>query len=721
MTTSLALEARAIRLDQIAGVSDLNPRLADENEIAELAASIFAVGQLQDLMVEPAELKGHYLILDGQRRWRAMHHLVESGSWPPDAPINVTVVDYGDEALRREKALAANTMRRALHPVDEYEAFAELAAAGVVEERIARDFGLDVRRVRQRLALGRLSPKIRAAWREGIIDATIAQAYTAGATHEAQDAVFDAMGTAPSVYAIKSSLRADTLREDAAETTYIGADAYLAAGGRIEEQLFDDGATWLDGGLAKRLAREKLMAEAEAIAAAEGWGFVVFQPEPNAGEYIVSDYELEYSPEEQKRVDELEECDAATTEEIEAGEAEKEAIDLRALLRQIPAAKRGSLGIVADLSHYGEPVFYRGWKQQPPEDAAVEDNHHSDSARAATRAEKGAAAASSPAAAPPKKTPKALREVLDASLDGAFAACIGTRPDLALMLAVAKFGPTYEGGASGCIQLSGGLSAYADDHVSELLGKLTGKAFDRALALCADAPLADLTAAFCEIVARSISVANRPHEDMPIGKCEPIAKALAARGAPLAERLNEALDREAYFAASKKTCVAVAEQLETPAINSVGKKALIASAVAADAAKKKWLPAPLSDWAALTATSPEAPRAEPQDKPLAQAMLEAIDADEQARRDKITRVCDFQAGAPLFGKFMIERVEVKDGAECKASDLRAAFLATASPTATARPLSAPEIGAMLKKLGVASKRKKDGVFYLGLALKDEAA
>ena len=198
-------------LSAIIGISPLNPRhhADDDADIESVAANILASKQLQQLLVVRVGADA-FEVLDGGRRWRAMQALVAQVR-DLDDEVNVEIV-AGSEAALREIALSANTMRRALHPVEEYEAFAAMAEAGFDEARIAKDFGLGVRHVRQRLALGRLSPNIRAAWRAGDIDADIAQAFTAADTHAAQDAVFEELKGQLSAGAIRRKLRSDAAR-----------------------------------------------------------------------------------------------------------------------------------------------------------------------------------------------------------------------------------------------------------------------------------------------------------------------------------------------------------------------------------------------------------------------------------------------------------------------------------------------------------------------------
>ena len=73
----------------------------------------------------------------------------------------------GSDSEAREAAIAVSVTQKPLHPVDEYEAFAALEAGGMTIADIARDFAQSERQVSQRLALGRLSPRVLALWREG--------------------------------------------------------------------------------------------------------------------------------------------------------------------------------------------------------------------------------------------------------------------------------------------------------------------------------------------------------------------------------------------------------------------------------------------------------------------------------------------------------------------------------------------------------------------------
>lgn len=709
----------ALRL--IEGVSPLNPRADDREDIESLAASLFASGQLQPLLVVSQGNEGQLLIIDGQRRWRAMLLLVEQGHWTLEHEVIAESFE-GAEADLREIALAANTMRRALHPVEEYEAFAAMARAGFDEERIARDFGLGLRHVRQRLALGRLSPKILTAWREGKINADVAQAYTAGDAHAAQEAVFDQLGSGYQYpHQIRQKLRSDALPGQSKEAVYVGADAYIAAGGRIEENLFEEEITFRDGSLLKRLAREKLLAAAEAIAETEGWGFVVAGGDQPDGGYLVEDYELDFLPAEEKRLEAIEDEENAVLAAHGPGHtrihelwAEREGIETRALLRSIPQSQRATLGLVADLELDGTPMFGRGFQTDSGDSSRTSSDF--------SHAHKGVAVDGPPlAVAAPDKTSKAVRAVIDEAVEKSFSECIRSRPDLALVVAVAKLGTDY-GQAYSCVALS--ITGNQSFEVrSELLKKIGRMRFHEALAICANAPLADLLAAFAEIVARSIRIAGDSlRGEVPLSDLTPLAAALSMRGAALAVQLDQAFDRKAYFdAATKGAALAVVDAIGTPTINRADKKAAVADYVAADATKKKWLPAPLAAWAETPATSPELPRQAQDERPLAQAMVEAIDADEDEAAEEASESHAIPSHKTAVRFFLEEVMDCSTSVErpqTKASVLHLAYLNFAAGRGLPE-LTIPAFSAAVLALGYEKKRIKTGVHYLGIALRDQ--
>jgi ParB family chromosome partitioning protein len=129
----------------------LQPRqtLADD-ELAELAASIREHGILQPVVVSRQPEEGVYLLIVGERRWRAAQ---KAGM----ATIPALVRPTGSrEAL--EIALVENLQRAALSPLETAEAYAALMSEfGTTQEQVAARVGKSRSAVANTLRLLRLA------------------------------------------------------------------------------------------------------------------------------------------------------------------------------------------------------------------------------------------------------------------------------------------------------------------------------------------------------------------------------------------------------------------------------------------------------------------------------------------------------------------------------------------------------------------------------------
>ena len=77
----------------------------------------------------------------------------------------------------REASLAENIQRVDMDAMDEVDAYGQLVDEGASPEAVARRFGVTLRHVQQRLALAKLSPKIKAAWKRGDVTLDAARAF----------------------------------------------------------------------------------------------------------------------------------------------------------------------------------------------------------------------------------------------------------------------------------------------------------------------------------------------------------------------------------------------------------------------------------------------------------------------------------------------------------------------------------------------------------------
>jgi ParB/RepB/Spo0J family partition protein len=137
-------------LDKLHPAPD-NPR-AGLGDVAELAASIRAVGLAQPLLVTP-DGAGGYTVVAGHRRLAAAG---EAGL----ADVPCVVRDLTDEQ-RAELMLVENLQRADLTPLEEADAFARLEALGWAQRRIAERIGKSQAHVSKRLALRRLPDAVR--------------------------------------------------------------------------------------------------------------------------------------------------------------------------------------------------------------------------------------------------------------------------------------------------------------------------------------------------------------------------------------------------------------------------------------------------------------------------------------------------------------------------------------------------------------------------------
>ena len=246
---------------------------------AELKASIAAHGLKQNLIVGRADAEGKHAVIAGGRRLRALHALSADGLVASDRPVPC-LIEAPDSAL--ETSLVENAVRVAMHPADQFEAFAALVSAGQTVAAIAARFGVAERLVRQRLRLSKVAPDLLAAYRNGQMDLETLTAFTLSDDHDAQRAVWaeasQHYGRSP--IQIRRRLTETAIPVASRLGRFVGIEAYEAAGGAITRDLFCDHDEGFmdDAALVRRLAQAKLEAEATALAPDWKWARPVLDP-----------------------------------------------------------------------------------------------------------------------------------------------------------------------------------------------------------------------------------------------------------------------------------------------------------------------------------------------------------------------------------------------------------------------------------------------------------
>lgn len=252
--------------------SPLNVRHTDSLAgVDELKASILAHGLMQNLVVVPAE-KGKYHVIAGGRRLAALQALQAEGVLPEDHAVPCQIAE-GDAA---EMSLAENTVRVAMHPADEFEAFSALIDKKQTAAQVAVRFGVTEKHVLQRMKLGRVATELLAAFRAEELSLDALMAFAITDDQKRQMSVYKSLQgwQKDNARHIRQCLTENTVTSKDKLAAFVGLDAYKEAGGNAREDLFSEVVYLENPELLHRLAKERLEAEAEELRA-EGWGWVL--------------------------------------------------------------------------------------------------------------------------------------------------------------------------------------------------------------------------------------------------------------------------------------------------------------------------------------------------------------------------------------------------------------------------------------------------------------
>ncbi len=252
-----------------------NVRKTPRMSIPELAASIQRVGLLQNLIVITAADGEHYEVVAGGRRLAALKLLAKKHRIAKDWEVPCLLVADG---TARTASLTENVQREAMHPADQFEAFAALVAEGRPIEDIAADFSVTPLVVQRRLKLANVSPRLMADYRADAVTLDQLMALAITDDHAAQESAFY---DAPTWQRQPSALR-ERLTEREIDAyrhplvRFVRLDTYEAAGGGVRRDLFAEGNAGVyltDAALLERLTQDKLAGIAAEVRS-EGWAWV---------------------------------------------------------------------------------------------------------------------------------------------------------------------------------------------------------------------------------------------------------------------------------------------------------------------------------------------------------------------------------------------------------------------------------------------------------------
>jgi ParB family chromosome partitioning protein len=141
----------------------------DEDSLAELSASIKAIGLLQPVLVRPSSTPDRFELIAGERRWRASKR---AGLSTIPAIVRVT-----DDVSSVEQALVENLHRQDLTPLEEAAAYQQLLEDfSMTHEQVAAKVGKSRSAITNSLRLLTLPPTIQQYLAEGRLSSGHAKA-----------------------------------------------------------------------------------------------------------------------------------------------------------------------------------------------------------------------------------------------------------------------------------------------------------------------------------------------------------------------------------------------------------------------------------------------------------------------------------------------------------------------------------------------------------------
>jgi ParB family transcriptional regulator, chromosome partitioning protein len=332
-------------------------------------------------------------------------------------------------------SLAENVVRIAMHPADQFEAWRGLIHKTSVSEIAAR-FGVAESTVKKRLALARVSPRIFALYRAEDIDLETLQAFTVTDDHALQESAWQNLSGSQrdNPRAIRQALTEGELPSCDRRVRFVGLEAYEAAGGAVRRDLFDAdyGGYVQDVALLDALVLRKLEAVTDEVRA-EGWKWVEARPSFDRLEFEVGDTVEADLPDEIRakadaltaEYDELSERFNGGEDLGDEAEERQQAIEQRldeieATARVWPDEVKACAGAVVSLSNAGTAQIERGLIRQ--EDEAEQDGDDNDVEEAGTEER--------------SPYPASLIEDLSAQKTAALRIAMARSPDIALAAAV---------------------------------------------------------------------------------------------------------------------------------------------------------------------------------------------------------------------------------------------------------------------------------------------
>lgn len=349
----------------------------------DLIESLRKHGQIVPVVFEVYDKKRY--VIAGNRRLAAFRKL-----YAPTMQVMALDSEYmeGDAA---EIAVADNVIRSPLHPVDKFEAFAALVADGRTTIDIATAFSIREREVEQSLAVAKLAPEVRAAWRSGAISADAATSFTLEPDKKRQASILAKLskgGADVSDWQVRREVGGGDAQSNRL-LRFVGVDAYEKAGGRVSVDLFQENHAVSDFALLEDVAEKKLAEVCRGLVEQHGWKFAISADKAQV-RYSWKRDRLEpvYAKGDKAKLKELDKLiNEDNDADITAWEDARDQIESAAKMRAWnDIALRAKVGCVIEIDHEGNLDVEPGYHM--PSKAKADVAAASDPVNAPTEADK---------------------------------------------------------------------------------------------------------------------------------------------------------------------------------------------------------------------------------------------------------------------------------------------------------------------------------------------
>jgi ParB family chromosome partitioning protein len=533
---------------------------------------------------------GLYFVAAGDRRLSGLRRLQDLGEIAETHLVDV-VVRRLDVSSATDISLAENVTRAPLHPVDQYEAFAKLSAEGLDEADIAARYSLTERQVRQNLALGALSDAVRSAWREGLLGADEAQAFTLAKSHKVQDKLLAKVKKEErwSAFMIRRELGcADD--DIGGLVDFVGLETCAAAGVDVTPDLFGSNHIVSDAAKLKQLAGDRLEAECVRLVQEDGWAWAITRASLPKDYYSWkrSRPEKQFTPEEKRRHAELVR-EIARTEENDDWDREQQlqdeinALDEAAELRGYTPRQKEKAGCVVSIENGRIDIDYGLIRPASAGSSAAAGKSTASPNDDGAKSEK---AKPKPENKDPAKISDALTLRLSEQFTRACSEALAAEPDVALTVLLAGFASET---SPICVSVSGMVMRLGPSP------KFTAsRSFETNLETIGKMSRDDRLLLLADVAAAALDMRIMNHHGVAANSKKNLAIADRLKPASIEKALGKAFDAKDYFGAvNKAQCLtAIAEALgkdEAEKLAGAGKADIVKVAIAR-VPQSGWLP-----------------------------------------------------------------------------------------------------------------------------------